>query len=481
MVSFLMCYEFVISYPSVNHLCMKLPIAFVFSCLTALAWAQQPETKNLKAISMAKVSDKIAVTENLANATIYEVNIRQSSKEGTINAFSNQIPRLAAMGIQLLWIMPVQPIGEKNRKGTLGSYYSIRDYLAISPEMGTMEDFIIMVKTAHANGMKVILDWVANHTAFDHAWTVEHPDFYVRDAKGQIKPPVDDWTDVADLNYDNREMRSLMTESMKFWLRATNIDGFRCDVAEMVPLDFWQDTRRELERIKPVFMLAEGEKEELHKGAFDMTYSFSQHHLMNDIAKGKKNALDMDVYLKGQSVYPSEAYRMYFTSSHDENSWNGTAFERLGEGAKTFAVLTFGLNGMPMIYSGQEAANNKRLKFFEADPIDWGNFPLADFYTRLVKLKSQEAALRHGREAGEFVKLASGKDEFVYAFVRKKGQSKVLFILNLSGKAQKIKLQSPELSGEAIELFSGEDLKFKANYSIQLKPWQYLVYRFKNL
>ena len=211
-----------------------------------------------------------------------------------------------------------------------------------------------------------------------------------------------------------------------------------------------------------------------------MTYSFSQHHIMNDIAKGKKNTLALDEYLKGQSDYPSSAYRMYFTTSHDENSWSGSEYERMGEGAKTFAVLTFGMSGMPMIYSGQEAALNKRLKFFEKDPIDWGNYSMADFYTRLINLKKQESALQHGNEAGEFIKLSSGKNDCVYAFVRKKDNSRVLFILNLSGKKQKIKLNAPEIAGEATEIFSGEKIISKPARALTLNPWQYLVYRYNN-
>jgi glycosidase len=465
---------------------MKSVYAFLFFFMPVLVYGQDYKTVESKLTVMPSMSarifnsDRLAASGELSNATIYEVNIRQYTPSGNILDFTKHIPRLASMGIKILWIMPVQPIGEKNRKGSMGSYYSIRDYMAVNPEMGTMEDFIFMVKVAHENGMKVILDWVANHTAFDHAWIKSNPEFYNRDEKGAIKPPVDDWTDVADLNYDNMNLRKRMADCMKFWLRAADIDGFRCDVAEMVPLDFWQNIRPELETIKPVFMLAEGEKADLHNGAFDMTYSFSQHHIMNDIAKGKKNALALDEYLKGQSDYPSSAYRMYFTTSHDENSWSGSEYERMGEGAKTFAVLTFGMSGMPMIYSGQEAALNKRLKFFEKDPIDWGNYSMADFYTRLINLKKQESALQHGNEAGEFIKLSSGKNDCVYAFVRKKDNSRVLFILNLSGKKQKIKLNAPEIAGEATEIFSGEKIISKPAGALTLNPWQYLVYRYNN-
>lgn len=460
----------------------NLFLLVTMSLLSVRAGAQQPDIKPApEVLSMARISDRISQgNPAYANANIYEVNIRQYTPSGTINAFSQHLERLAGMGVKILWLMPIQPIGVEKRKGSLGSYYSISDYLAINPEMGTMEDFIQLVKKAHSLNMRVILDWVANHTAFDHAWIKAHPDYYKHDEKGNIIPPVEDWTDVAALNYDNVQLRRAMADCMLFWVKATDIDGFRCDVADMVPLDFWQSVRRELDQVKPVFMLAEAEKPEMHDHAFDMTYSWNQHHRMNEIVKGKKTAKTIDEYLEGQKAWPANAYRMYFTSNHDENSWNGTEYERMGEGAQAFAVLTFGLNGMPLIYSGQEAALNRRLKFFERDPIDWNNYPLADFYTRLIKLKTQAPALQHGAQGGTFTKLATGKDDAMYAFVRSKDESKVVFILNLSAKAQKINISAPELAGKASDIFSGQSLVLKNKQSFSLKPWQYIVYHYTN-
>lgn len=410
------------------------------------------------------------------NANIYEVNIRQFTKEGTIKAFMNELPRLQEMGVKILWIMPVQPIGVLKRKGSLGSYYSIKDYHAVNPEMGTMEDFIFMVRQAHESGMKVILDWVANHTSFDHAWINSYPQNYTRNEAGEVIPPVEDWTDVADLDYSNPDVRFQMLEAMKFWVRATDLDGFRCDVANMVPLDFWQNTREELEKIKPLFMLAEAEEKEMHNKAFDMTYAFSQHHLMTDIAKGKKKVTEIDTYIQGQAEWPSDAFRMYFTSSHDENSWQGTEYERLGDGAQAFAVLTYGMNGMPMIYSGQESAFNRRLKFFEKDEIEWGNYPLAGFYRKLNELKSSHPALLHGGRGGEHKTLSNGSNDAVYSFVKDAKGKKIFFILNLSDKNQKIKINSDAIEGTYTELFSEKEVKFTSKLSLSLKPWQYFVY-----
>jgi len=410
-------------------------------------------------------------------SNIYEVNVRQYTPEGTLKAFANHLPRLQKMGVEILWVMPVQPIGKLKRKGGLGSYYSIQDYMAINPEMGNMEDFINMVKKAHSLGMKVILDWVANHTAWDHPWVTNYPEYYTKNDKGEMVPPVADWVDVVDLNYDNQNLRRAMTDAMLFWIKAANIDGFRCDVADMVPTDFWINTRRELDALKPVFMLAEAENAELHQKSFDMTYAFSHHHIMNDIAKGTKDATAIDGYIAEQiEKFSPEYTRMYFTTSHDENSWNGTEYERMGDGAKTFAVLTFGMNGMPMIYSGQEAALNKRLNFFEKDLIDWGDFPLNDFYSKLLHLKKNNPALHHANKGGDFFKIKTSNDKQVYAFLRQKMDDKVVFVLNLSNKAQKVKVNDANLAGEYTDLFSGKKVKYSAKETIQLKPWEYLVF-----
>jgi glycosidase len=416
-----------------------------------------------------------------ATSNIYEVNIRQYTPSGTINEFSTHLERLHNMGVEILWVMPIQPIGKEKRKGSLGSYYSIKDYMAVNPEMGTMEDWVNLVNKAHSLGMKVILDWVANHTAFDHAWIKNHPEYYNKNDKGEIKSPVDDWSDVADLNYDNANMRAAMIEAMKFWMKASNIDGFRCDVAFMVPVDFWQDTRRQLEQLHPgTFMLAEAEEANLHEKAFDMSYGWSLYHILVDIAANKKTAKDITAYLETKKAFPKNAYHMYFTSNHDENSWSKSEYDKFGAGVKAFSVLTFGLNGMPLIYSGQEAANAKTIRFFDKDTIDFSKLPMEAFYSRMLKLKKQEAALRCGENGGEMIVLPNGKEDFVFSFIRKKENSKVLFVLNLSNKKQKIKLDSPDIAGIAQEIFGAQpESAFKNQIQLNLEPWQYYVYTYK--
>ncbi|TRZ75892.1 MAG: alpha-amylase [Bacteroidetes bacterium] len=411
------------------------------------------------------------------NAVIYEVNVRQYTPEGTFNAFEQDLPRLKALGVNILWLMPVNPIGIKNRKGTLGSYYSVKDYLAINPEFGTKDDFRALVKKAHELGMHVIIDWVANHTSWDNNLIMEHPDWYIHDSTGKIVPPVPDWTDVADLNYDKKELREYMTNALIYWVKEADIDGFRCDVAGMIPVSFWNEAVPKIKAVKTMFMLAEWETPEMHDTAFDMTYSWDVYHLMNDIAQGKKTADMLDsLWIKESAKYPADAYRMRFTTNHDENSWNGTETERMGDAAKTFAVLCYTLPGMPLIYSGQESAFNRRLKFFDKDIIDWGNFPLAGFYTTLNKLKKENLALSNGSTGGDMIKVASDNDKNVYSFLRKKDNNTVFVILNLSAVEQKAKLKENSYAGDYKSLFENKDIHIDGSLAVNLKPWEYRVY-----
>lgn len=427
------------------------------------------------------VAEEVKIEKPLAwtrNANIYEVNIRQYTPEGTINAFIEQMPRLKEMGVDILWVMPVFPISEKNRKGSMGSYYAVADYRAVNPEFGSMDDLKNMVDTAHEMGMHVILDWVANHTGWDNILMTEHPDFYTKDEAGEVLiPEGTDWSDTADLNYDNNDMREYMIGSLKYWIENANVDGFRCDVAGMVPTDFWEKARIDLDSIKPVFMLAEDGGPELVQNAFDMCYGWDFHHLMNEIAKGEKNANDIEAYFtKIDTVFPADSYIMNFITNHDENSWNGTVKERMGDAGNTFAVLTFTIPGMPLIYSGQEAGMDKRLKFFEKDTIDWSNKTLEPFYTQLNSLKSNNKALQNGIKGGKIVRIPSDKSEAIYAFVREAEGDKVLVVLNLTPTNQEFILSSGLLAGNYKDYFSKEDVTLTSDEKVSLKPWAYKVY-----
>jgi glycosidase len=380
------------------------------------------------------------------NASIYEVNIRQYTPEGTISAFEKHLPRLRKMGVKILWIMPVQPIGVKNRKGSLGSYYAIRDYTAVNPEFGTQADFNRMVKSAHRLGMKVILDWVANHTAWDHPWISAHPDWYKKDAKGDLVSynfdngrEIEYWTDVVGLDYRQPGVADAMIDAMTYWVREADVDGFRCDVASLVPTPFWIRARAALDAVKPMFMLAESNDPAIHV-AFDMTYDWKLLDLFADIANGKADARALQAWVKdGQAGYPADSYRMLFTSNHDVNSWRWSD-ALYGERFKAFAVLAATLPGMPLIYSGQESGLAKQIKFFEKDAIEWKSYQNAPFYRELLALKSKHGALANGSAGGAAVLLDTGNDHVV-AFRRTKGRDVVTVAVNLSGSVQTTKIR----------------------------------------
>lgn len=376
---------------------------------------------------------------------IYEVNVRQFTPEGTLKAFEAHLPRLKDLGVGILWFMPIQPIGRKNRKGGLGSYYAIRDYTAVNPEFGTLADFRRTVDRAHALGMKVILDWVANHTAWDHPWVATHPERYKLNEKGEVysvtfnagTPQVEYWTDVVGLNYQDPGLWLAMTEAMAFWLKEADIDGFRCDVASLVPTRFWEHVRARLDAIKPVFMLAESDQVDLHAKAFDMSYDWDLHDQLRAIAKGRAGAAALKAWwARRQARYPADAYRMNFTANHDSNSWHGSCKEFYGSQAcfKAMAVLAATLPGMPLIYGGQEGFFDERLAFFEKDPIQWRGYPLQAFYRELLQLKTRHAALANGQHGGSLAWLDTGNDSML-GLRRERGSSRVDVYLNLGGRA----------------------------------------------
>lgn len=401
-------------------------------------------------------------------AVIYEVNIRQYTPEGTFKAFEAHLPRLKSMGVDILWLMPVHPIGVLNRKGGKGSYYAVKDYKGLNPEFGNDADFQSLVDAAHANGMKIIIDWVANHSSPDNKWVeAGHLDWYTLDSLGRVQPTIGtDWYDVADLNYDSQEMRAEMIASMKYWVTNFNIDGFRCDVADWVPVDFWNQVRKELDKIKPVFMLAEAENPVHHVAAFDMSYGWEFHHFLNEIAHGKKNAKDVEAYIvKDETRFPSNAMRMQFTSNHDENSWKGTEMERMGEARSMLAVLTYMIPGMPLIYSGQETSLDRRLAFFEKDSIVWDKMDKVDFYTELNTFKAKNKALWNGANEGEIIFLKEYCTSEILVFQRKKGCNTVTCVFNLSSTAQnlpvapskkwgKLRIKSGQMAGNSLPAWS---------------------------
>ena len=414
------------------------------------------------------------------NAAIYELNIRQFTPEGTFNAVRPHLKRLADMGIDIIWLMPIHPISKTKRKGTLGSYYAVSGYREVNPEYGTLHDLQLLIADIRNHGMKVLLDWVPHHTGWDHPWITEHPEYYSKDSLGNIIDPINEetgeswgWTDVAELKLDNQEMRNAMIGDMVYWVQDIGIDGFRVDHAHGLPDDFWDQVSDSLARIgTPLYMLAEGEDTRLrNKQNFVATYAWKFHHAMNDVAQGKRTVGIFDTLLERDRETYTHGYHMYFTSNHDENSWAGTEMERMGDGHKAFAVLAATIDGMPLIYSGQEEPLTKRLEFFEKDTIVWKQYAYEDFYKTLLHLKKRNVALWNGEHGALSQRINAG--DRVYAFRRERDGSKVVVILNLSPKAQTTLLT--ENTGEMRDVFSGAITEIKTNTEITLAPWEYKV------
>jgi 1,4-alpha-glucan branching enzyme len=412
------------------------------------------------------------------NASIYEINTRQFSKEGTFAKVTEKLTKIYSTGVKVIWIMPIHPIGVENRKGGLGSPYSISDYKAINPEFGTLEDFKTLVQTAHDLGLKVIIDWVANHTAFDHVWAKDHLDYYtLKDGKQVVALDLDgnptDWTDVADLNYENKDMRAAMIDAMKYWITECDIDGFRCDVAGFVPLDFWIEATTELEKTKKnLFWLAEWDDPKMHE-AFKVTYGWAPHHIFNDVAQGKVGTEKIKENLEEEAkTFPEFAYRMYFTTNHDENSWNGTIKERMGQNGDAMTALAFTIGGMPLLYNGQEAGLDKRLAFFEKDEIDWSDTKKVRFYQKLLILKQTNKALWNGEFGGKAkVFLAEGKQ---FGFTRQRGPDAVLVLSNFDDKMVEVEI-NPQMM-PMTDIFTRLQIDFSRAVKIRLQPHAYLVF-----
>jgi glycosidase len=392
------------------------------------------------------------------NAVIYELNLRQFSMEGTIKAAAKQLPRLKELGVDIIWLMPINPIGKKNRKGSLGSYYSISNYKKVNPEFGTKGDLKSFVNFAHKLGLKVIVDWVPNHTAWDHHWVKEHPEYYLKNDKGQIhaytmkgEHGVETWEDVVGLDYSNKKLWKDMTEAMEYWIKEVKLDGYRCDVAGLLPLAFWNQLRHRLDKIKKVFMLAEWSAPNLHEKAFDMTYDWPFNFLMQDIAQGKKDVLEIKKYLASRyKEYPVDAYRMQFVSNHDRNSWNYDDLSMFGEGLKAHFLLTYVMDGMPLIYNGQESLLDKKIAFFEKDPINWRKYEYSPYLKALNSLRHKEKALWSG-QFGAKIKILPATTKSVLVASKVNGNSKINVWINFSDKNQKVVINRKETTLKPFE------------------------------
>jgi glycosidase len=412
------------------------------------------------------------------DAVIYQLNTRQFTREGTFAAAQEQLPRLAEMGVDIVWLMPIHPIGEEKRKGSMGSPYSVRDYRAVNPHLGTEEEFRAFVDEAHALGMKVILDWVANHSAWDNPLTQTNPEWYSRTPEGEMMPPEGtDWSDVVDFDFSNPALREYMTGSLTYWVREFGIDGYRADVAGYVPLDFWEQARAELDAIKPVFMLAEWETRDLHARAFDATYTWGWKEVMQDIARGEADANAMRGYFAGQKVtWPHAAMRMMYTDNHDQNSWDGVASEIYGPAYEAAIALSFTGHGIPLIYNGQEADLSHQLAFFEKDAIDWKVGKYDPLFRRLIDLKTSERALWNGDAGAPMVDVPTDADQDVFAFVRGEREARVFAVFNLSPQSHEVSFDFARHHGAFTDAMSDEPMAFEADTTLTLDAWDYRIF-----
>ncbi len=423
------------------------------------------------------------------DAVIYEVYLRSFSPEGTFAGLERRLPELKKLGVTVLWLMPIHPVGEKNRKGTLGSPYSVKNYYGINPEFGTMNDFKKLLGAARKHGMKLIIDLVINHTAWDNPLIEKHPEWYTRNAAGEIVPPNDDWTDVADLDFSQQALRKYMADMMRWWVKDVGIDGFRCDVAEMVPTEFWNDVRKQLNKIKPVMMLAEGSLPEHHAQAFDVSYAWTVYDVLQPVLKGKTSATVIHDILKNERLqFPTGSLRLRFNTNHDKNAWDEPAVTKFGlDGLKLSTVLVNTLPGVPLIYNGEEVANDKKLGLFEKVEIDWERpREIGQLQTQLCSLRRINKSLTRG----EYVSLGTSSGNDVLAYARLAGKDKILVVLNFSEEPRFIQVETPlsklasgKKSFTLTDVFKDERMEVKESTGekivLALEPGDYRVYQIK--
>ncbi len=412
------------------------------------------------------------------DAVIYQVNTRQFSESGNFNGVMQKLDHIQAMGASIIWLMPIHPIGKTNRKGHLGSPYAVQDYRAINPEFGDETSLKALIDAVHQRSMKIILDWVPNHSAWDNPLVDSHPEWYARDYKGDFRPsPWWDWSDIIEFDYSNPELRAYMIDAMQYWIDTFDIDGFRCDVAGYVPNDFWQQARRALDAQKDVFLLAEWENRDLHEHAFNMTYAWSWNETLHDIAQGKAPVDRLRKYYSwNERAWPAQAYRMTFVSNHDKNAWDGTQHEQFGGCLEAAIVLSVLGEGMPLIHNGQEAGESKRLAFFERDPIKWQPHPIGELYQHLITLKKRVSALWNGSFGARMIQVPNSKMDQVFSFVREQDGQKVFVILNLSASPVSVTFTEQLFTGWYSDSYQQRSREFRHDSVVDLSAWQYQVW-----
>ena len=411
------------------------------------------------------------------SGVLYEMNVRQLTKAGTFKAAMRHLRYLKDVGVDVVWLMPIYPIGVVERKGSLGSYYSISDYCDVNPEFGSMTDFDAFVKEAHKLGIKVLLDWVANHTARDAKWLKSRPmSWYERDEQGAAKVPWD-WSDTAKLNYAEKAVWQGQIDAMKFWVTEHNVDGFRCDMAMLVPLEFWQEARKELQSVKSdIFMLAEAEGAGFFNNAFDACYGWELHHAMVDVAKGNSRVWALrDKIYSVVNNNPQTSMHMSFTSNHDENSWSGSEQSRFGDALEAMTALTFVLpKSLPLIYTGQEIGYDHSFAFFDKDAMPkFKANEATEKYRRLCEMKHNFSALSSADKGSSFVEINTNAPDCLLAFVRENEQGRVVYIANLSPYKIFADFHTGIYAGEYTNVATGESETLYEHSWGDMEPWSF--------
>ena len=448
----------------------KLAIAALLACAATPAAAQPADPWQPQPFV------QIEHPEWSRDAVLYQINTRQFTPEGTFAAAQKELPRLKKLGVDILWLMPIHPIGEVNRKGTLGSPYSVRDYYAVNPEFGTEQDLRNFIDAAHAQGFHVILDLVANHTAWDNALASEHPDWYEKTWDGHFRPtPWWDWSDIIDLDWSKPGVREHVGGAMEYWVREFGVDGYRADVAGYVPIDFWETMRARLDAIRPVFMLGEVQQTVHHRAAFDATYAWDWHHTGKRIAKGEADATALfGYYAENESLWPREAMRLTYIENHDSNAWEGTIYENYGEGLEALTALAFTGEGLPLVHNGMDACNAHRLAFFEKDPIDWGQregCEYGDLLAELIAFRTANPALANGQWGAVMQQVVNDKPQQLFGWVRQKGGNKVVGLFNLSDTPVEARLADGLAAGTYREFRTGDAVSIAAGDTVSLPAW----------
>ncbi|MFN6934311.1 MAG: alpha-amylase family glycosyl hydrolase [Tsuneonella sp.] len=461
-----------------NRKSIIFPLALALGT-ASVAWAMTDTPEEpAEDVWQPEAYSKVKHPDWSKDAVLYQLNTRQFTPEGTFAAAEKQLPRLKELGVDVIWLMPIHPIGVENRKGTLGSPYSVKDYYDVNPEFGSKADFKRFIDAAHAQGFKVILDWVANHTAWDNRLAKDHPDWYEKDWQGNFRPtPWWDWSDIIDLDWSKPGVRKHVGQAMEMWVRDYDVDGFRADVAGYVPIDFWEKERERLDAIKPVFMLAEWKSSELTRKAFDAVYAWEWHTTAKSVAQGKGDAMSFyGYYAENESAWPREAMRLTYIENHDSNAWEGTQYENFGPALPAFIALSFTGEGLAMVHNGQEACNAKRLEFFEKDAIDWSKLESCDvgaLIKDLVAFRRANPVLANGQWGARMSPVLTDKPKQLLAWVREADGNKVVGLFNLSGQPVSAKLADGHAAGNYIEFGTGAAAGLKEGDTVELPAWGY--------